>query len=103
MLINSFQDHYVTYESARIEQCEPSQLATEYILLLSIRKGQVYMKMVDSLSEKMNTADLYRIDIGFNISKKNMDNFIGRTAHILFLQDEVLMKIFAYYYSKFFK
>jgi hypothetical protein len=61
------------------------------------------MKMVNSLAKKMNTADLYRIDIGFNISKKNMDNLIGRTAHILFLQDEVLMKIIAYHYCKFLK
>lgn len=60
------------------------------------------MNMVTSLSEKMKDAELYKIDIGFNINSKNMDNLIGRTAHILFLQDEVLMKIIAYRYSKFF-
>ena len=59
--------------------------------------------MVDLLNRKMNKAKVYKIDIGFNITKKNMDNLIGRKAHILFLGNEVLMKIIAYRYSHIFK
>ena len=59
--------------------------------------------MLEALSERLRQTEVYKIDIGFNINKKNMDNLIGRTAHILFLQNEVLMKMLIYRYSNLFK
>jgi len=59
--------------------------------------------MVNSVNEKMQNAELYRVDIGFNILSKNVDNLIGRTAHILFLNNEALMKMIVYRYSNIFK
>lgn len=51
----------------------------------------------------MKEANLWRIDVGFNINRKNMNNFIGRTAHILFLQNEAMMKMFVYRYQQILK
>jgi len=59
--------------------------------------------MVDRLNNKIINARVYRIDIGFNISKKNVNNLIGREAHILFLGNETLLKMIAYRYANVFK
>lgn len=66
------------------------------------RNGSMYIQMADSLQDKIKNANLYKIDIGFNINKNNVSSFIGRTAHIMFLQNEILMKIFVYRYPNFF-
>ena len=36
---------------------------------------------------------LYRLDVNFNIEETNIDSMIGRTAHILFLENEELIKM----------
>ena len=36
---------------------------------------------------------LYRLDVNFNIEETNLDSMIGRTAHILFLENEELIKM----------
>ena len=40
-----------------------------------------------------NLEVLYRLDVNFNIEEYTMDSYIGRTAHILFLENEELMKM----------
>eukprot|EP00826_Nyctotherus_ovalis_P063919 TRINITY_DN9371_c0_g3_i2.p1 TRINITY_DN9371_c0_g3~~TRINITY_DN9371_c0_g3_i2.p1 ORF type:complete len:262 (+),score=53.92 TRINITY_DN9371_c0_g3_i2:286-1071(+) len=73
------------------------------ICVVQHRKGKVFGEMVNLLNEKLANAKVYRIDIGFNIAKKNMNNLIGREAHILFLGNETLLKLIAYRYSHVFK
>ena len=36
---------------------------------------------------------LYRLDVNFNIEETNIDSMIGRTAHILFLENSDLLKM----------
>lgn len=36
---------------------------------------------------------LYRLDVNFNIEESNLDAMIGRTAHILFLENADLMRM----------
>jgi hypothetical protein len=36
---------------------------------------------------------LYRLDVNFNIEENSIDAMIGRTAHILFLENEDLMRM----------
>ena len=36
---------------------------------------------------------LYRLDVNFNIEETNLDSMIGRTAHILFLENEELLRM----------
>lgn len=58
--------------------------------------------MVENLGKKMNKAVVYKIDIGFNITKSNVNTFIGREAHLLFLQNELLIKILVSKYNNLF-
>lgn len=45
---------------------------------------------------------LYRIDVDFRISEKNLDSLIGRTAHIQFLECQNVMKMLIYRFKEFF-
>jgi hypothetical protein len=49
-----------------------------------------------------NLKAMYRLDVNFNIEETNLDSMIGRTAHILFLENESLMKMTVSRYKMFF-
>jgi hypothetical protein len=50
--------------------------------------------MVNNIFSKCNNLDvMYRLDVNFNIEETNLDSVIGRTAHILFLENEELLKM----------
>jgi hypothetical protein len=67
------------------------------------RKGNYYNTMVQNLLGNLNkTRTLYRLDVNFKISDKNLDSFIGRTAHIQFLECQPLMKMIVSRYNEFF-
>ena len=54
------------------------------------------------LGKTSNLEVLYRLDVNFNIEENNLDAYIGRTAHILFLENEELMKMMVSRYKTFF-
>ena len=59
--------------------------------------------MVNNLLGKCNNLEtLYRLDVNFNIEETNLDSMIGRTAHILFLENDELMKMIVSRYKAFF-
>lgn len=58
--------------------------------------------MVNNLLGNIPLEVLYRLDVNFQISETNLDALIGRTAHILFLENEELMKMFVARYKEFF-
>jgi len=58
--------------------------------------------MAQNLLTNLNTKLLYRIDVNFHIKDKNMDSWIGRKAHIEFLECQPLMKMLVYRYADFF-
>ena len=45
-------------------------------------KGNIYIKMARNILSNLPIDVLYRMDVDFRISEKNLDSFIGRTAHI---------------------
>ena len=49
--------------------------------------------MVNSLLGNVPFNVLYRLDVNFNIEETNLDSYIGRTAHILFLENEDLLRM----------
>ena len=49
--------------------------------------------MVNSLLGSVPAEVLYRLDVNFNIEETSLDSMIGRTAHILFLENEELLKM----------
>ena len=59
--------------------------------------------MVNNILGKCaNLEVLYRLDVNFNIEESNIDSMIGRTAHILFLENEELMKMIVSRYKMMF-
>jgi len=61
------------------------------------------MQMVENIMNRTKNLEvMYRLDVNFNIEETNLDSFIGRTAHILFLENEELMKMIVSRYKSFF-
>ena len=58
--------------------------------------------MAENLLSKLPLNVLYRIDVNFMISEKNLDTFIGRAAHIQFLECQPFMKMIVYRFRDFF-
>ena len=58
--------------------------------------------MVQNLVGKIPIDILYRLDVNFQIQETNLDSMIGRTAHILFLENEILMRMIVCRYKEFF-
>uniref|UniRef100_A0A7S3FS89 DUF676 domain-containing protein n=1 Tax=Strombidium rassoulzadegani TaxID=1082188 RepID=A0A7S3FS89_9SPIT len=95
ILVSSYQDQYAPFDSARIQIC--GEAAKDQ------KKGNTYIQMVNNILGKAANLDvLYRLDVNFNIEENNLDAMIGRTAHILFLENEELMKMIVSRYKSFF-
>ncbi len=90
MLVGSFQDSYSPFESSRMEMCRDVTTGPKYL---------AYKQMITSLSAKMKGARVCRLDVGFDIRRSNISTLLGRTAHILFLQDEAFMRMFVTRYD----
>ena len=95
ILISSYQDQYAPFDSARIQIC--GDAARDQ------KKGNSYIQMVNNLLGSCKDLEvLYRLDVNFNIVETNIDSVIGRTAHILFLENEDLIKMIVSRYKTFF-
>ena len=58
--------------------------------------------MAKNLLNNLNLDVLYRIDVDFRIEETNLDSFIGRTAHIQFLECQNMMKMLIHRFKEFF-
>jgi len=52
--------------------------------------------MVRNVLRHVKSGVLRRINVIFQIGKNNLDSLIGRTAHILFLENQDLMRAILY-------
>jgi hypothetical protein len=94
-LLSSHQDNYSPYESSRI-QFNSNSLGND-------KKSENYKCMALNILSKLTNISLKRIDVNFLIQEKNFDTFIGRTAHIQFLENTDFMKILFYNMEDLFK
>lgn len=94
VLISSSQDQYAPFDSARMEIS--SNVARDPAC------GEIYQEMASNLLSSLTTDTLFRIDIHFRITEKSLDTFIGRAAHIQFLESQTLMKMILLRYPEFF-
>ena len=62
----------------------------------------MYIEMAQNILGKLPIECLYRVDVNFRITSKTVDSFIGRTAHIQFLENQAFMKMFVYRFLEFF-
>jgi hypothetical protein len=89
VLVSSQQDTYAPYDSARIE---PSKEGIDS-----------YKQMAQNILAPLDTDKIVRLDVDFKIETKNVDTFIGRAAHIMFLENQHLMRMLVHGYPKFFR
>ena len=52
--------------------------------------------MVRNILNHVKSGVLRRINVVFKIDQKNLDSLIGRTAHIMFLENQDLMRALLY-------
>jgi hypothetical protein len=97
----------VPFDSARIQICKqalhernPSSNSAQNSNPLT--RGNSYIQMAVSLLGNLKTKMLYRLDVNFQLKDKGVDSWIGRTAHIQFLECQPLMKMIVYRYRDFF-
>ena len=94
VLISSYKDSYAPFDSARIQSWTQ---ATQ-----DMKNGEFYIKMANNILEKMSADSIHRIDVNFMISEKTIDTFIGRAAHIHFLENQYFMRILSHRFVEFF-
>ena len=94
-LLSSHQDNYSPYESSRIQLNNNT--------LKNNKNAENYRDMAYNILSKLTNNTLKRIDVNFVIQEKNFDTFIGRTAHIQFLENTDFMKIMLYNIDDLFK
>lgn len=94
-LVSSYQDQYAPYESARIEISPEAEADPQM--------GRVVADLARGILEPLAMEKIVRYDVNFSIPETNLDTFIGRAAHIQFLECQPLMKMFIHTYSHLFK
>jgi len=95
ILVSSYQDMYAPFDSARIQISNRKELMQQ-------KNGQVYIQMAQNILGTLPADVLYRIDVDFRIEETNLDSFIGRTAHIQFLECQNMMKMLIHRFREFF-
>lgn len=78
VLIGSNQDSYVPFDSARLE------VATS---VLEQKYGEIIVEMSENIIGRIKAPAIYKVDVNFMINESNLDTFIGRAAHIMFLEN----------------
>lgn len=103
ILLSSPQDGYVPYHSARIELCPAS--SSDYS-----KKAQVFLEMLNSCLDQIRAPlsvqrVFMRCDVNFNSSNqgKNLNTFIGRAAHIEFLETDIFAKFIMWSFPELFR
>jgi hypothetical protein len=96
ILVSSPADQYVPSYSARMQVPAKAESDT--------RNGSVIMKMAASLLSSIKPENLIRLTLLNNVHEASsaVDNFIGRAAHICYLDNPVVVEQLAYSLFSFF-
>ena len=57
--------------------------------------------MTWNLLGKLKTKLVYRLDVDFDLKSKNMDDYVGRTAHMKLLDNEKFINMLVHRYKEF--
>ncbi|XP_028802084.1 protein FAM135B-like [Neltuma alba] len=103
ILVSSPQDGYVPYHSARIESCQAASHDTS-------KRGRAFLEMLNNLLDQIRANPLHhrvfmRCDVNFDTTAlgKNFDSFIGRAAHIEFLESDIYARFIMWSFPQFFR
>lgn len=93
ILVGSTQDCYSPIESAIIQMSERLENSKIY-------KG--LKKMQRSLTKKLRKCEVHRINVNYLMAEGSIDTYIGRKAHIQFIDNHELIKMIMFRYSHIF-
>lgn len=103
ILLSSPQDGYVPYHSARIELCQAS--SWDYS-----KKGKVFLEMLNDCLDQIRAPScehrvFMRCDVNFDTSShgRNLNTYIGRAAHIEFLETDVFARFIMWSFPELFR
>ncbi|KAJ7965893.1 hypothetical protein O6P43_015451 [Quillaja saponaria] len=103
ILLSSPQDGYVPYHSARIESCQTASRDTS-------KKSRVFLEMLNNCLDQIrpNPSErrvFIRCDVNFDTSAygKNFNSFIGRAAHIDFLESDIFARFILWSFPDLFR
>ncbi|KAK6245850.1 hypothetical protein SCA6_008940 [Theobroma cacao] len=98
-----FQDGYVPYHSARIESCRAASM--DYS-----KKGKAFLEMLNDCLDQIRAPTseqrvFMRCDVNFDTSSygRNLNTFIGRAAHIEFLESDIFARFIMWSFPDLFK
>lgn len=97
------QDGYVPYHSARIESCQAASWDTS-------KKGKAFLEMLNDSMDQIRAPSserrvFMRCDVNFDTSSygKNLNTFIGRAAHIEFLESDIFARFIMWSFPELFR
>ncbi|XP_022768567.1 protein FAM135A-like isoform X3 [Durio zibethinus] len=103
ILLSSPQDGYVPYHSARIESCRAASM--DYS-----KKGKAFLEMLNDCLDQIRAPTsehrvFIRCDVNFDTSSygKNLNTFIGRAAHIEFLESDIFARFIMWSFPELFQ
>ncbi|KAK6277672.1 hypothetical protein POUND7_017995 [Theobroma cacao] len=103
ILLSSPQDGYVPYHSARIESCRAASM--DYS-----KKGKAFLEMLNDCLDQIRAPTseqrvFMRCDVNFDTSSygRNLNTFIGRAAHIEFLESDIFARFIMWSFPDLFK
>ncbi|KAH0989019.1 hypothetical protein GBA52_000502 [Prunus armeniaca] len=103
ILLSSPQDGYVPYHSARIDMCQAASLDLS-------KKGKIFLEMLNDCLDQIRAPHsenrvFIRCDINFDTSSygKNLNTFIGRAAHIEFLESDTFARFIMWSFPDLFR
>jgi len=94
VLVSSTSDSYSPFDSARVEiggMCDKHA------------HKEVYMEMVRSIWQNVEPHKVVKFDVNFFLGEQSLDTFIGRAAHIQFLEFQPIMKMMIHCCSHLFR
>ncbi|VVA90617.1 unnamed protein product [Arabis nemorensis] len=107
VLLSSPQDGYVPYHSARIESCQPASFD-------STKRGIAFLEMLNNCMDQMRGPSpeaphqqrvFMRCDVNFDTTLygRNLNSFIGRAAHIEFLESDIFARFIMWSFQDLFR
>jgi len=85
VLVWAHEDKYVPKHSALVQLTPDMNENT--------KQGKAYAAMVDNILSKISPERLHRINVFSNFEEKNIDTFIGRAAHISYLDSPRILNM----------
>lgn len=94
VLVSCVSDQYSPFDSARIEIGN---------MLNMHNAPDAFAEMVQNLWKPVKPERVFRFDVNFHIPENNLDTFIGRAAHIQFLECQPIMRMIIHNFSFLFR